>query len=206
MHGCNAIKYLQILGSEGDDMIHLIIGGARSGKSARAEEIAMADVGRRVVYIATAERRADDAEFAARIAAHRARRPASWETCEAEPDELPSLIAAEHGSLLLLDCMTMLLARMFFSGVDAESADELRWAEREREMLASIESILRATQDDCKLIAVTNEVGCGIVPESRLSRRFRDAQGRVNRAAAAMADRVELVVAGIPLVIKGGGA
>lgn len=180
----------------------LILGGARSGKSARAEEIALGERSRRVIYVATAELRDGDAELAARVAAHRSRRPAEWGTWEGSPADLVPFVASSRGCLLLVDCLTMLFTRMFFESGVAEDGSEEEWAREEIRIRDSFARLMASVPDDSDMVAVSNEVGMGIVPEGRLSRRFRDAQGRINRLCAAAADRVELVVAGIPLVIK----
>lgn len=183
-------------------LITFVLGGARSGKSARAEEVARASSRPRVVYIATAEKRAEDDEMASRIQKHRVDRPSDWETWEGEPNELAGFVSRERDSVMLLDCITMLLARIAFSDSAMEDATEAEWSEREREILDVVDGVFCAVSPNADLIAVSNEVGWGIVPEGRLSRRFRDMQGRANAIAAKRADSVELVVAGIPVKIK----
>jgi adenosylcobinamide kinase / adenosylcobinamide-phosphate guanylyltransferase len=168
--------------------VTLVLGGARSGKSRYAERLveAGADSG---AYCATAE--AGDAEMAARIAAHRARRGAFWRTVE-EPLALASIVAAESCSNrpLLVDCLTLWLSNVLLAG---RSLDEDS---------AALGAALRLAAGPVVLVA--NEVGMGLVPETALGREFRDAAGRLNQEVATLADRVVFVAAGLPLVLKGG--
>lgn len=162
----------------------LVLGGARSGKTARALALAAAPPH---VYLATAQ--ALDGEMAARIAAHRAERGASWGVVE-EPLEIADAIrAADPGAAVLVDCLTLWLSNLLHHGRDAE-------AETDRLIDA-----LRAARG--RVILVSNEIGLGLVPMEKLSREFRDAQGRLNQRIAAAADRVEFVAAGLPLTLKG---
>lgn len=165
-------------------MIELVIGGARSGKSGFAERQAQ-ESGLRVVYLATAQ--ALDAEMAARIAHHRARRPAGWRGVE-EPVALADALAREATSdaCVLVDCLTLWLSNVLL-------------AKREPEIDKLLDAL---TALPGRVILVSNEVGWGIVPENALARRFRDAQGRLNQQVAALADNVTLVAAGLPLVLK----
>jgi adenosylcobinamide kinase/adenosylcobinamide-phosphate guanylyltransferase len=166
--------------------VTLVLGGARSGKSSYAEQMIelSADAG---TYCATAEAR--DAEMAERIAVHRARRGPFWRTVE-EPMALAAIIAAEAHSdrPLLVDCLTLWLSNVMLAG---RSIDE---------EAASLEAAMRLAAGPVVLVA--NEVGMGLVPETPLGRRFRDAAGRLNQNIAALADRVIFVVAGLPLVLK----
>jgi adenosylcobinamide kinase/adenosylcobinamide-phosphate guanylyltransferase len=167
--------------------VTLILGGARSGKSRYAEGLilGMAQAG---TYIATAE--AGDAEMAARITEHRARRSAFWRTIEA-PLDLAGAIAAQADPSrpILVDCLTLWLSNLLGAG---------RVVEHESEALCGA---LRDAQGPVVLVA--NEVGLGLVPETPLGRRFRDAAGRLNQDIAALADRVVFVAAGLPLALKG---
>ncbi len=165
----------------------LILGGARSGKSRHAERLveAAAAAG---TYCATAV--AGDIEMAARIAAHRARRGTFWRTVET-PLGLADTIAAEARPErpLLIDCLTLWLSNLML----AERAID--------EEFVTLQLALRGAAGPIVLVA--NEVGLGIVPETPLGRRFRDAAGRLNQEIAALADRVVFVAAGLPLVLKG---
>ena len=168
--------------------ITLILGGAKSGKSSRAVSLAR-PARDRVYFLATAER--SDRELAARIAAHRARRPRSWITIEESrrvPERLSSIPA---GSTVLLDCVTMWTARLLSDGM--KPAEILAQAERLPEI---------ARRKRLRLIAVSNEVGSGVVPGTRLGRAYQDLLGQVNARLAAAADRVELMVAGLPVALK----
>jgi adenosylcobinamide kinase / adenosylcobinamide-phosphate guanylyltransferase len=168
--------------------VSLVLGGARSGKSRYAERVveAAAACG---TYCATAE--SGDAEMAARIEAHRARRGPFWRTIE-EPLALAAVVVAETMPKrpLLIDCLTLWLSNLMLAG---------RVVEDEAETLCTA---LRSADGPVMLVA--NEVGMGLVPETPLGRRFRDAAGRLNQQMAALADRVVFVAAGLPLVIKGG--
>ena len=165
-------------------MIELVIGGARSGKSAHAEARARTS-GLKVTYLATGEAR--DAEMDERIAHHRARRPAGWRTVE-EPLLLAAALrrAAAPDTCLLVDCLTLWLANVLF-------------AERDGEVAKLLETLPELPG---RIILVSNEVGWGIVPDNALARRFRDEQGRLNQRVAALADRVTLVAAGLALPLK----
>jgi adenosylcobinamide kinase/adenosylcobinamide-phosphate guanylyltransferase len=182
-------------------LITLVLGGARSGKSSFAERLAL---GESVTYIATADSR--DLEMEARIKIHKSRRPASWRTWEGDVASLPEDIAGMEG-LLLLDCLTMCLTRLFLSTPESEGDDEGAWMERERDILTIVERIFTSAADSGKrLVVVSNEVGFGLVPPYLLGRRFRDTQGRANQLAASLSDEVALIVAGLPLWLKGGAA
>jgi len=160
-----------------------ILGGARSGKSRRAEALVTA-LPPPWTYIATAE--AFDAEMATRIAEHRARRAAGWETLDA-PRDLPEALARAHPPVLV-DCLTLWLSNLMLAEADLTAAGD------------ALEAELRAHPGP--VVLVSNEVGAGIVPATSLGRRFRDAQGVLNQRMAALADHVELVVAGLPLRLK----
>lgn len=167
----------------------LILGGARSGKSALAERLA-SESGREVVYIATAQ--AGDAEMATRIAHHRSRRPQQW-LCVEEPIRLADVLrehAREH-RCILVDCLTLWLSNLL------GGADEHAF-ERER---ACLLDALQALPGE--LLMVSNEVGLGIVPLGELTRRFVDEAGRLHQAIAAVSERVVFVAAGLPLILKG---
>ena len=188
--------------------VTFVLGGARSGKSRYAERLveAAAAAG---TYCATAE--AGDAEMAARIAEHRARRGPFWRTVES-PLALAETLAAETAverpvlvdcltlwlsnlmqadRPLLIDCLTLWLSNVMLGGRCVESE------------CAALSVALRDAAGPVVLVA--NEVGMGLVPDTALGREFRDAAGRLNQETAALADRVVFVAAGLPLVLKGGG-
>ncbi len=182
----------------------LVTGGARSGKSSFAEEL-IAGLGQEIAYIATA--RAFDAEMEDRIAKHRRQRPSSWQTFESPTD--PSQVVAAQGNrvdALLLDCLTVMITnRILAHAIDWDPPHVEQLNEIEADILSEIQALLTITaESSADLVAVSNEVGYGIVPISPLSRFFRDCAGRVNQRMAAAADEVYLVVAGIPVCIKGG--
>lgn len=176
-------------------MLTLVIGGARSGKSAFAERFA-AHYSRSGIYIATAI--PFDLEMRKRIDRHRQDRTRSgfeWMTIE-EPVELSSQIQSlrEPDKMILIDCLTIWLSNCILS--EEQQKDET-WVSRK------IDELLETLQThNGHLIAVTNEVGAGIVPDSPLGRQFRDVAGRLNRKIAACSDQVFLVTAGIPVELK----
>ena len=173
----------------------LILGGARSGKSDYAESLA-AQLGRRVLYVATAEARDD--EMAARIAAHRQNRPAEWRTLEA-PRRVGAALSSpvEPPDVLLLDCLTLLVSNIILE-LESEPPEAVEAA-----ISAEIDEIMAAQQRlAVPLIVVSNEVGLGLVPPYALGRVYRDALGRANQRLAAQADRVLFMVAGLLLVVK----
>jgi len=160
----------------------LLLGGARSGKSALAVEL-----GRRwggpVTLVATGE--AGDEEMAARIARHRAERPPAWRTVEERAALLDAVTAAPPGDLVLVDCLTLWVSNLLLAGTDA---GEVAGA------AAEVAAALAART--APAVVVSNEVGMGIVPDHPLGRAYRDALGAVNAAFAARADRAALLVAG----------
>ena len=173
----------------------LILGGARSGKSDYAEKLA-ATVGRRILYIATAE--AKDEEMAARIEAHRLARSAEWQTLEAPRNVGATLSAIDTcPDALLLDCMTLLVSNIALA---MESEPQ---AAIEAAVQSEIEAIItHQTRLNIPLIIVSNEVGLGLVPSHPIGRVYRDVLGRANQKLAAQADRVLFMVAGLPMTVK----
>ena len=182
--------------------VALITGGVRSGKSAFAQRLARAD-GRPVVYVATAQPL--DVEFARRIARHRQDRPESWTTIE-EPLDLEGAIgkASAAAPVVLVDDLTLWVSnRLLAVAPDPERPD---WHDRlealERDLCAEVRSICRALPADCRLLLVSQETGWGIVPPYALGRAYRDLLGRVNQQAAALADEVFLMVAGLAVDVR----
>jgi len=175
----------------------LVLGGARSGKSAEAERRLAAFPG--VLYVATAGGRADDLEWEQRVRAHRERRPSSWrteETCDLVP------LLAKDGPPMLVDCLALWLT----DAMDRVGAwDEERWASGGARELAvrtaKLTDAWRATRRT--VVAVSNEVGSGVVPATASGRRFRDELGKLNAAIAAESEHVLLVTAGIALPLRG---
>lgn len=164
----------------------LVLGGASSGKSAFAEDLVVRS-GRPRIYIATAQ--AWDSEMAGKIARHRGMRGEGWTTVEAPHDAASAIGGIPPNSAALLDCATLWLSNRMLAEADMAAEEEA--------LLAA----LRAAPGP--VVVVSNEVGLGIVPDTPLGRRFRDAQGRLNCRIAAEADLVVLVAAGLPLVLKG---
>jgi adenosylcobinamide kinase / adenosylcobinamide-phosphate guanylyltransferase len=171
--------------TRGAQTLALVLGGARSGKSRHAEALVTA-LPPPWLYIATGEPR--DNEMAARIAEHRTRRGAQWRTVEAPRDLAGALAAAPADAAVLVDCLTLWLTNVMLAGADID---------------AEIVRLERAlAQRGGPTVLVANEVGLGIVPDNALARRFRDVAGRLNQRLAARADRVVLLVAGIPMPVK----
>jgi adenosylcobinamide kinase/adenosylcobinamide-phosphate guanylyltransferase len=179
----------------------LVFGGARSGKSLLAERLAQAS-GKEVVYLATSQ--AGDTEMDARIAHHRARRPAAWQTVEeatALAASLRRLCAPER--IVLVDCLTLWLSNLLFSSTREQpevGAVELPplFAWERSDLLAWLDEPAAG-----EVIFVSNEVGMGIVPLGAVSRAFVDEAGRLNQDVAARCERVLFVAAGLPLALKG---
>jgi adenosylcobinamide kinase / adenosylcobinamide-phosphate guanylyltransferase len=165
--------------------IILITGGARSGKSLRAETRVRAFAGR-PIYLATAE--ALDSEMSERIARHRERRGAEWIARDVPLDVRQALIETDGRGARLVDCLTLWLSNLMHAERDVD---------QEISLLA--ETLGR---QQSPVVLVTNEVGLGIVPDNALARRFRDAAGVMNQMIAAVADEVEFVVAGLPMRVK----
>ncbi len=163
-----------------------VLGGAASGKSAWAEGF-LESTGLPMVYLATGQ--VFDDEVRQRVKIHRARRDQRWTTVEAPLDLGPALAALSPDQTVLIDCATMWLSNHLLDGSD----------------LAQAQSDLITALQSCAApwIIVSNEVGHGIVPDNKLARQFREAQGRLNIALAAQADLAVQVIAGLPQVLKG---
>ena len=165
----------------------LVLGGARSGKTAYALRTAEAAAGGRTpVFIATAQ--AWDDEMAARIARHRDERGDRWRTLDAPLELVDALATLQHDDVAVVDCLTLWLTNVMLAEHDVAAA---------REALVAAAGACRA-----RLFLVSNEVGLGIVPENALARRFRDEAGWLHQALAAEADEVILTAAGLPLRLK----
>jgi adenosylcobinamide kinase/adenosylcobinamide-phosphate guanylyltransferase len=169
--------------------VTLVLGGVRSGKSRWAQELA-AKVAR-VAYVATAQPL--DVEMTEKICRHRAERPSHWQTLE-EPLELGQVIAkhAPAFDMMLIDCLTVFVANLQEASETAPQTMERR-----------VEDLLNSLRGPASLVLVSNEVGSGVVPPYPAGRRFRDALGELNQRVAAIADNVVLLVAGLPLALKG---
>jgi adenosylcobinamide kinase / adenosylcobinamide-phosphate guanylyltransferase len=177
---------------------HLILGGARSGKSRYAEQLAHASA-LPVTVIVTAE--ALDAEMSARIRRHQDERPAAWNTVEA-PLALAQAMtaAAAEDRCIIVDCLTLWLGNLI-EGADALPLplDAERLPRLQAERAALLEALPRLGGE---ILLVSNEVGLGLVPQTPLGRLFRDEAGRLNQALAGLCERVSFVAAGLPLRLK----
>ncbi len=171
--------------------VTLILGGARSGKSRRAEALAkqLAAEDRQLIYIATAPLIRDDHEWMQRIALHRQQRGDCWQLVEEALDLIAALgNHARCDAVLLVDCLTLWLSNLIYADKPVDDA------------VAALCTLLPTLDGD--VILVANEVGMGLVPEHPEGRAFRDAQGRLNQAVAVVADRVEFIAAGLPMRLK----
>ena len=166
----------------------LVLGGARSGKTAWAQRRAEgwgADGGRLVMIVSA---QAHDAEMAERIARHRADRSGAWTTVEAPVDLVTSLASLGHEDIAVVDCLTLWLSNLMHAGRDVPAE------------FARLTAAITAAPSS--VVLVTNEVGFGIVPDSVLARSYRDHLGTLSQQVAAVCDRVVLVCAGLPLTLK----
>lgn len=192
----------------------VVLGGARSGKSAWAEELARraAERGRRdgealpVTYVATAT--VDDEEMARRVEAHRRRRPAPWRTVEA-PFGLAETIrdVGRARGVILVDCLTVYVSNVLLQAGGTGAGESVLPEHRERtvhqHVLGEVEAFVEACRSvPAHVIVVTNEVGEGVVPAYPLGRLFRDVAGRANQMIARAADDVYVLFAGIPVEVK----
>lgn len=178
----------------------LILGGARSGKSAHAEMLAAAS-GKEVIYLATAQ--AGDGEMAARIDRHRQQRNPVWTTIE-EPLALGAAIAqwSNPERLILIDCLTVWLSNLLFAEekIYPEVGVIVPPAAFEQQRIAFLQALEQAAGD---VILVSNEVGMGVIPQGAISRWFVDEAGRLNQAVAARCERALWIAAGLSMVLKG---
>jgi adenosylcobinamide kinase / adenosylcobinamide-phosphate guanylyltransferase len=172
--------------------ITLVLGGARSGKSRYAQTLA-AGVSP-VAFVATARRSDSDEEMQRKIERHRADRPQEWRTIE-EPLDLASVLAEQGSSyrIIVVDCLTLYAANL----LDAQHGDLISIEDRLREFYEALRSA------PCSVALVSNEVGSGIVPAFPEGRKYRDLLGEINQRVASAADNVLLIVAGLPLALKG---
>jgi len=169
--------------------VHLLLGGARSGKSSTAQRLVESRE-LEPVYLATALVDPGDAEFVARVDKHRADRGPAWTTVE-EPRDLVGALRRHRrpGTGLVVDCLTLWLSTAL---------------EEERDLGPELDALCaELAAGEGLVVLVSNEVGLGLVPMHPVGRAFRDAQGRVNQRVAAVADHVALLVAGLPLVLRG---
>jgi adenosylcobinamide kinase / adenosylcobinamide-phosphate guanylyltransferase len=170
--------------------VTLVLGGVRSGKSRYAQQLA--EQACRVVFVATAK--ASDDEMSRKIQRHREDRPKDWLTVE-EPLELPEMLAKHEVEcdVIVVDCLTIFAANLLEAAGEAHDAIEQR-------VEALCETLRHAS---CSIVLVSNEVGSGVVPAYPMGRRYRDLLGEMNQRVAAIADDVVLMVAGLPLALKG---
>lgn len=176
--------------------ITFILGGARSGKSSYAQSL-VEETGKSVTFLATAQ--ALDEEMSARIQKHRAERPANWETLEVSLD-IASHIQRIKSEVVILDCITLLISNLLMQFVKDDLVDEAPFKVAvQKEVEELIVAIHRQKQD---WIIISNEVGLGLVPPYQMGRVYRDWLGWANQRQAREADKVILMVAGIPTVIK----
>jgi len=181
--------------------IILILGGARSGKSLFAQQLAT-ELGERVLFIATGAPL--DEEMRRRIAHHRRARPGHWRTVEASRG-IAQAIKEHRGDadVVIMDCLSLLVANLISPTHDAVELEKVNYDAVEKEMSAELEGLVTLAEDlPLRLIIVSNEVGMGLVPVYPVGRAYRDLLGRANQFIARHADRVYLVVAGIPLELK----
>lgn len=164
-----------------------VLGGTRSGKSRYASERARAAGGDDVTFIATA--RPGDPELDTRIAAHRAARPAAWTTFEADDDLAAAIAGADPSHVLLVDSLTLWAS----SVVEAEGSLAARWTQ----------AASAVARRDREVVLVSDEVGMGIIPMDPLGRAFVDELGWLDQQVAALSDEVYLMVAGLPVTLKG---
>ncbi len=168
--------------------IIFILGGARSGKSSFALELAKKH--KRVAFIATCQ--ALDCEMAKRIKLHKKSRPRHWDTLE-EPKDIEAILnkISDKYDCIIIDCLTLLISNLILSGLTKKSIEE-----KINKLMFALKKI------NCRVIVVSNEVGLGIVPDNKLARDFRDISGRINQVVAKEADRVIFMVSGLPVKIK----
>ena len=179
----------------------LILGGARSGKSRFAQQLA-AELGEQVLFVATAS--ALDEEMKRRIEAHRKARPQDWRTLEVSTRvgrRIMELVG--DTGVVLLDCVTLLISHVFGEREERHSLEEEGEPFLEKQVALELEELIACIEQlDATFIIVSNEVGMGLVPVNELGRAYRDLLGKANQELARCADRVYLMIAGMPIQIK----
>jgi adenosylcobinamide kinase/adenosylcobinamide-phosphate guanylyltransferase len=175
----------------------LVLGGARSGKSAFAQRLAQELGEEKVLYVATAQ--AGDEEMQQRIERHRQERPSAWRTLEVQRHVGRAILDhVSDSTAIVVDCLAVLVSNLLMDMEDATTA------EAEAKVMAEVQGLAECTARlPGRLIVVSNEVGLGLVPPFLLGRAYRDLLGRANQTLAEKADKVYLLVAGIPVLIKG---
>jgi adenosylcobinamide kinase/adenosylcobinamide-phosphate guanylyltransferase len=193
------MKNLEV-GRKNVKKVILLLGGARSGKSHYAQELAV-QMGQKVLFVATAE--AGDEDMRLRIEKHKQNRPSGWRTLEAR-DHPGSRIEAEIGDdqVVIIDCITLLVNNIFCR-YDEKQFENIADSVLEKQVLGEMEELRVCFEKvEANFIIVSNEVGLGLVPDNRMGRLYRDILGRANQVLARSASEVYLMVAGIPLRVK----
>lgn len=178
----------------GKRKIIVLLGGARSGKSTFAQQLAT-KLGRKILFVATGEPLDD--EMQARIEEHKKNRPKSWRTVEAPRHTSRALKEQMSGSdVVLIDCLTLLVSNLL--------GDKVSYLEAEKKVMAEIKDLVNIMNASrASFIIVSNEVGLGLVPDNKLGRTYRDLLGKVNQLIVEHADQVYFMAAGLPLKLKG---
>jgi adenosylcobinamide kinase / adenosylcobinamide-phosphate guanylyltransferase len=176
--------------------VTLILGGARSGKSSYAQNLAQV-TGKSVTFLATAQ--ALDEEMLTRIQKHRAERPAHWETLEIPCDIAPH-VQQIKSDVVILDCVTLLVSNLLMQFVKDDLVDEQPFMLAVQKEINDLTEMFRVHEKDW--IIISNEVGLGLVPPYQMGRVYRDALGWANQRLARETDKVIFMVAGIPMVVK----
>jgi len=177
--------------------ITLILGGARSGKSSYAQKLAE-ESGKSVTFLATAQ--ALDEEMSARIQKHKAERPAHWETLEVPFDIVPHVIEIKS-EVVILDCITLLLSNILMKFVKDDLVNEEPFMQAVQKEVNDLLSVIGEANQ--QWLIISNEVGLGLVPPYQMGRVYRDGLGWANQRLAREAEKVLLMVAGIPMIVKG---
>jgi adenosylcobinamide kinase/adenosylcobinamide-phosphate guanylyltransferase len=177
--------------------ITLILGGARSGKSSYAQQLAE-DSGKSVTFLATAQ--ALDEEMSGRIQKHKTERPVHWQTREV-PLDIASHIKEIQSEVVILDCITLLVSNLLMQFVKDDLVEEAPFMQAVQKEMEELLSAIRASTQDWMIIS--NEVGLGLVPPYQMGRVYRDGLGWANQRLARAAKKVIFMVAGLPMVVKG---